>query len=129
MGEREEHMEAVKRAFQAMGRQSYEELRALLADDVVFSGPLQPETRGADEMIAGLKKWDEAGVRTTVESVEVLGDEHKVVSLGHFRVSRDGRTFDVHPVYVIELRGGKASKITVYTAEPQQLQEMADLMA
>ena len=63
-------MEAVKRAFQAIGRQSYEELRALLADDVVFSGPLQPETRGADEMIAGLKKWDEAGVRTTVECVE-----------------------------------------------------------
>ena len=62
-------MEAVKRAFQAIGRQSYEDSGHCLADDVVFSGSLQLETRGADEIIAGLKKWDEAGVRTTVECV------------------------------------------------------------
>lgn len=40
------------------------------------------------------------------------------------KVTRDGRTFDTHEVQIVEVRDGKACKLTEYTSEPEKLAEM-----
>lgn len=130
----EENIALVKRGVEAGMREDYDTLRSLLTEDVSYSGPFQPEMHGVDEVIAGMKQWDrqahELGLTWEHEYEEVWADEHRVVMLHHMTATRHSRTFDTHEVQIVEIRDGKASKITEYTAEPEKEPEkLSGLMA
>lgn len=121
----QENIALAKRGFEAAMRSDYDMLRPLLTEDVSFSGPLQPEVRGVDAVIASMQKSDQLGIVTGEHEYEgVWADESRVVMLHHVQLSRNGRTVDTHAVQIIEFRDGKASKITMYTAEPEKMSEM-----
>ncbi len=119
-----ENIALVTRGVEAGLRGDYDALRAVLTDDVVYSGPFQPEMHGADDVIAGMKQFDQLGFRWEQEFEGVWADETRVVMLHHMKGTRDGRTFDTHEVQIVELRDGKACRITEYTAEPEKLAEI-----
>lgn len=123
-----ESIALVKRGFEAAMKGDYEALRPLLAEDVSYAGPYQPELHGIDEVIAGMQQWGqraaELGMTWDHEYEGAWADERRVVILHHMMVTRDHRTFDTHEVQVVELRDGKAWKLTEYTAEPEKLAEM-----
>lgn len=120
----EEIIALVKQGFEAAMRGDYDTLRPLLNEDVISSGPLQPETHGADELITLMKQQNQLGWTWEHEYEGALADENRVVLLHHTKVTHDGRTVDMHPVQVFEIRDGKASKITMYTSEPEKLSEL-----
>lgn len=120
----EENIALAKQGFDATMRRDYDALRPLLTEDVVWSGPLQPETHGADELITSMKQQDQLGFTWEHEYEGVWADENRVVMLHHMKLTRDGRTLDTHPVQVIEIRDGKAAKITMYTSEPEKMSEL-----
>lgn len=127
MDVREEHIDLVKRSLQLIEQRSYDEFRPYLTDDVVWSGAYQPAVKGLDNVIAAMKESDEKfGGTTEVESADYFGDDTQVVSHEHVRFSRGDRTIETEAVHVIEFRDGKASKITVFTCDPEAL---ASLMA
>lgn len=120
----EENIALAKRGFEAAIRGDYDTLRPLLTEDVIWSGPLQPDTQGADEVITSMRQQDQLGLSWEHEYEGVWADENRVVMLHHMKMTRDGRTLDTHPVQVIEVRDGKAAKITMYTSEPEKLSEL-----
>ncbi len=119
-----ENIALVKRGCEAAMRGDYDTLRPLLTEDVSWSAPFQPEIHGVDEVIASMKQSDQLGFTTEHEYDGVWADEDRVVMLHHMKVTRDGRTLDTHPVQIVELRDGKASKITMYTSEPEKLSKL-----
>lgn len=122
MGAREEHIELVRRGLDIVERRSYDEFRPYLAEDVVWSGAFQPAVRGVDNVIAAMKQSDdEFDATTEVRSVDYFGDENKVVSHEHFRLTRGDRSIDTEAVHVTEFRDGRVSKITVFTCDPGAL--------
>lgn len=120
----EEIIALVKRGFEAAMRGDYNTLRPLLNEDVISSGPFQPETHGIDELITLMKQQDQLGFTWEHEYEGAWADENRVVILHHTKVTREGRTLDMHPVQVFEIRDGKASKITMYTSQPEKLSEL-----
>lgn len=128
----EEDVALVKRGFEAAMGGDYDGLRTLPTDDVSFLGPFQPEAHGADADadadVASMKQCDERarelGTRWEHEDEEFWADETRVVMLHRMKLTRDGRTFDTHEVEIVELRDGKACKLTEYTSEPEKLSEM-----
>lgn len=123
-----ENIALVKRGYEAAMKGEYESLRPLMTDDVSYSGPYQPEMHGIEEVIEGMKQWNqragEIGVTWEHEYEGAWADESRVVVLHHMMVRRNGRTFDTHEVQVVELRDGKACRLTEYTSEPEKLAEI-----
>ncbi len=126
----EENIALVKRGVEAAMTGDYDTLRSMLTEDVSFSGPFQPEIHGADEVIATMKQWDQRAAERGLtweretEYEGVWADENRVVVLQHVKMIRDGKTFDTHEVQIVELRDGKACKLTGYTSEPDKLTEL-----
>ncbi len=120
----EEMIARVKKGFEAAMKGDYDTLRPLLDEDIITSGPMQPETHGADELITLMKQQNQLGWTWEAEYEGALADENRVVLLLHTKVTREGRTLDMHPVQVFEIRDGKASKITMYTSEPEKLSQL-----
>ena len=121
--QQEEMIALVKKGFEAAMKGDFDTLRPLLNEDVITSGPMAPETHGIDELITSLKQQNQLGWTWEHEYEGALADENRVVLLHHTKVTREGRTLDMHPVQVIEIRDGKASKITMYTSEPEKLSQ------
>ncbi len=121
----EEMIALVKQGFEAAMKGDYDTLRPLLNEDIITSGPMQPETHGIDELITLMKQQAQLGLTWEHEYEGALADENRVVLLHHTKVIREGRTLvDMHPVQVFEIRDGKASKITMYTSEPEKLSQV-----
>ncbi len=120
----QENIALAKRGFEAAMRGDYDTLRPLLTEDVSWSAPFQAETHGADELITRMRQQDQLRVAWEHAYEGILADENRVVMLHHMKLTRDGHTIDTHPVQVIEIRDGKASKITMYTSEPEKMSEL-----
>lgn len=121
----QEEIALAKRGFEAAMKGDYDALRPLLAEDISFSGPFQPELHGIDAVIAYMKQTDQLGFTMPQHEYEgAWADENRVVLLHHVAMRRDSRTVDTHTVQVVEIRDGKASKITMYTSEPEKLSEI-----
>lgn len=122
MSVREDHIDVVKRALQIVERRSYDDFRPYLTEDVVWTGAFRPAVKGLDNVIAAMKESDQKFDATTeVEWADYFGDDHQVVSHERFRLTHDGRSTETEAVHVIEFRDDKASKITVFTADPEAL--------
>ncbi len=124
----EENIALVRRGMEAGMKGDYDTLRPLLSEDVSYLGPFQPEVHGADKVIATMKKLDERaaelGLSWEQEYEGFWADESRVVLLQHLKVSRDSQTLDTHEVEIVELKNGKASRITEYASEPEKLAEL-----
>ncbi len=123
MGEKE-NIALVKRGLEAGMKGDYDTLRTMLTEDISYSGPYIPDMHGVDEVIAGMKQWDQLGFTWEDEYEGVWADENRVVVLHHMKGTRDGRSFDTHEVQIFELRDGRASKITEFTSEPEKLAQL-----
>lgn len=124
----EENIARMKQGFDAAMKGDYEAVRPLMTEDVSYLGPFQPEAHGVEEVIESMRQWGqraaELGLTWEHEYEGAWADENRVVILHHMKVTRDRRTFDTHEVQIVELRDGRACKLTEYTSEPEKLSEM-----
>lgn len=114
------HARVAERFLAAFGARDDAGLRALLAEDVVWSmpgsGTISGTVHGRDA--AATRAWEIAGRGVRTELLHVLVGQHGVaLSLHNTALAADGRELDEHLATVLTVRDGVITAIDSYLSD------------
>ncbi|MEV8098979.1 nuclear transport factor 2 family protein [Kitasatospora sp. NPDC085879] len=120
MSEHNGHAEVAGRFLAAFGARDEPALRALLAEDIVWSmpgsGTISGTVRGRDAAVA--RAWEIAGRGVHTELRHVLVGQHgAALSLHNTAHTPDGRVLDEHLATVLTISDGVIAAIDSYLSD------------
>ena len=125
---REDNLALMKRGYEAFSKGDIDTLRAIAHEDEVWTtagwGEFKPEYHGVDDVMGYLTKLVEATDGTFKDEPEAFfANDDQVTVIEHVTATRKGRKLDSHFIHVYDIRDGKVSRVTEYSAEPKKEEE------
>jgi ketosteroid isomerase-like protein len=121
------NVQILRRAWDAIARGDAEDLRAVVAPDVVWhatarGAPWSGEHRGAEVMLDFLARVGEVTDVFDAQLVDVLASEQRVLVVFHVRLGIGARRLEVDYLLLARIAGGLAQEIWTAPLEPAALE-------
>jgi uncharacterized protein len=112
----DEKERTIRAFFEARARQDYAEIRALVADDIVWHEPGEADYSGdhvgADEVVAMMRRlYDLTGGTFVLEPLELLTTDDHAVARTRWFADRDGTHCEGNELAVYRFAGGRIAEV------------------
>ena len=116
--------QVVHDGFAAIRAGNFEQLRNLMADDIVVhntgANPLAGDYSGFDEVTSLLKRMlDSTGNTLTVEPFEVFADDELILIKTRVQAQRGSRTIDLTQIDLVHMEAGKVTEAWVFPEDAE----------
>ena len=123
-----EHAALARRMFDAFARKEMFALRALFAEDAVWtvpgSGAMAGVYRGRDAIFRFLARLPkETGGTYSTRLIDVLGSDERAAALYRASGERRGRRLDLDQVLLFTIRDGVVAEVVALPSDPDAFEE------